>query len=59
MLRLERNEKETIMTRNFSFVSGRMAALSIAVETTVFVISLIWEVTDSAELAKNLEYFVR
>jgi len=44
------------MNKNFSFPIGRMAALSIAVATTVFAISLIWEVINLSEFAKNLGY---
>jgi hypothetical protein len=44
------------MNKNFSFVIGRAAALSIAVETVVFAISLIWEVINLSEFAKNLGY---
>jgi hypothetical protein len=44
------------MNKNSSFVIGRAAALSIAVETTVFVFSLIWEVILPTEFAKNLGY---
>jgi hypothetical protein len=45
------------MNKNFSFVIGRAAALLIAVETIVFVISLIWEVIVPSEFAKYLGYF--
>jgi hypothetical protein len=44
------------MNKNFSFVIGRAAALSIAVETIVFAFSLIWEVILPTEFAKNLGY---
>jgi hypothetical protein len=44
------------MNRNFSFVIGRVAALAIAVVTIVFAISLIWEVINLSEFAKNLGY---
>jgi hypothetical protein len=44
------------MNKNSSFVIGRAAALSIAVETTVFAFSLIWEVILPTEFAKNLGY---
>jgi hypothetical protein len=49
-------EKENAMNKSFSFVIGRAAALSIAVETIVFVFSLIWEVILPTEFAKNLGY---
>jgi hypothetical protein len=44
------------MNKNFSFVIGRAAALSIAIVTIVFAISLIWEVINLSEFAKNLGY---
>jgi len=44
------------LNKNFSFIIGRTAALSIAVETTVFAISLIWELMSPSEFAKNLGY---
>jgi hypothetical protein len=44
------------MNKNFSFVIGRAAALSIAVETIVFAISLIWEIIIPSEFPKNLGY---
>ena len=44
------------MNKNLSFVIGRAAALSIAVETTVFAFALIWEVILPTEFAKNLGY---
>ena len=44
------------MNKSFSFVIGRAAALSIAVETIVFAFSLIWEVILPTEFAKNLGY---
>jgi hypothetical protein len=44
------------MNKNFSFVIGRAAALSIAVVTIVFAFSLIWEVINLSEFAKNLGY---
>ncbi len=44
------------MNKNFSFVIGRVAALAIAVVTIVFAISLIWEVINLSEFAKNLGY---
>ena len=49
-------KKENVMDKNFSFVIGRAAALSIAVETTVFAFALIWEVILPTEFAKNLGY---
>jgi hypothetical protein len=50
------SKKENAMNKNFSFVIGRAAALAIAVETIVFAISLIWEVINLSEFAKNLGY---
>jgi len=44
------------MNKNFSFVIGRAAALSIAVATIVFAITLIWEVINLSEFAKILGY---
>jgi len=44
------------VNKNFGFVIGRAAALSIAVETIVFAFSLIWEVIFPTEFAKNLGY---
>ena len=44
------------MKKNYGFLIGRAAALAIAVETTVFAISLIWEVIYFSEFAKNLGY---
>jgi hypothetical protein len=44
------------MNKNLSFVIGRAAALAIAVVTIVFAISLIWEVINLSEFAKNLGY---
>ena len=44
------------MNKNFSFVIGRAAALAIAIVTIVFAISLIWEVINLSEFAKNLGY---
>ena len=44
------------MNKNFSFVIGRAAAIAIAIVTIVFAISLIWEVINYSELAKNLGY---
>lgn len=44
------------MNRNISFVLGRAAALAIAIVTTVFAVSLIWEVINSSEFAKYLGY---
>ena len=49
-------EKENAMNKSFSFVIGRAAALSIAVETIVFAFSLIWELILPTEFAKNLGY---
>lgn len=48
--------KETDMNKNFGLVIGRAAALAMAIVTTVFAISLIWEVINSSEFAKNLGY---
>jgi len=42
--------------KNFSFVIGRAAALAMATVTIVFAISLIWEVINRSEFAKNLGY---
>ena len=36
------------MNKNFSFVIGQAAALSIAVETIVFAFTLIWEVINQS-----------
>jgi hypothetical protein len=44
------------MNKNSSFVIGRAAALAIAVVTIVFALSLIWEVLNYSEFAKNLGY---
>jgi len=44
------------MNKNFSFVIGRAAALSIAVETVVFAFSLIWGVIFHTEFDQNLGY---
>lgn len=44
------------MNKNFSAVIGRGAASSIAVETIIFALSLIWEVISPSEIAKNLGY---
>ena len=44
------------MNKNFSFVIGRAAALSIVVATIVFAITLTWEMINLSELAKNLGY---
>ena len=44
------------MNKNLSFVIGRAAALSIAVETIVFAFSLIWEVIFHSVFAQNLGY---
>ena len=44
------------MNKNFSFVIGRAAALSIAITTIVFAISLIWEVISPTAFPKNLGY---
>ena len=44
------------MNKKISLVIGRAAALSIAVETIVFALSLIWEILCPAEFAINLGY---
>lgn len=44
------------MDKDFSFKIGRAAALAIAVVTIVFAISLIWEVINASEFARNLGY---
>ena len=44
------------MNKSFSLAIGRVAALLIAVETTVFAVSLIWEMIFLSEFAKNLGY---
>ena len=44
------------MDKNHSFVIGRAAALSIAITTIVFAISLIWEVISPSAFAMNLGY---
>jgi hypothetical protein len=44
------------MNKNSSFSVGKAAAIAIAVVTIVFAISLIWEVINSSEFAKNLGY---
>jgi hypothetical protein len=44
------------MNKNFSFVIGRAAALAMAIVTITFAISLIWEVINLSEFAKNLGY---
>ena len=44
------------MNKSRSFVIGRVAALAIAIVTIVFAISLIWEVINLSEFAKNLGY---
>jgi len=44
------------MDEKFSFVIGRAAALAIAIATAVFAISLIWEMINLSEFAKNLGY---
>jgi hypothetical protein len=47
---------ENDMNKNFSFVIGRAAALAMAIVTITFAISLIWEVINLTEFAKNLGY---
>ena len=44
------------MNKNFGFAIGRVAALAIAIVTIVFAVSLIWEVINYSEYAKNLGY---
>lgn len=44
------------MSKNFGFAIGRTAALAMAIVTIVFAISLIWEVINLSEFAKNLGY---
>ena len=44
------------MNKHFSFIIGQAAALAIAIVTIVFAISLIWEVVNVSEFAKNLGY---
>ena len=44
------------MSKNYSFAIGRLAARSIAVETTVFALSLIWETVSPNAFATNLGY---
>ena len=44
------------MNKNFSLILGRVAALAIAIATIVFAISLIWEMINLSEFAKNLGY---
>ena len=46
------------MNKNFSFVIGRAAALAMVIVTITFAISLIWEVINLSEFAKNLGYVV-
>jgi len=54
--RLRNFEMEIVVNKNLSLVIGRAAALSIAVETVVLTLSLIWEVIYPAEFAINLGY---
>lgn len=44
------------MTKNFSYVIGRAAAFVMAFVTIAFAVSLIWEVINLSEFAKNLGY---
>ena len=44
------------MNKNFSLIIGRSAALAIAIATIIFAISLIWEMINLSEFAKNLGY---
>jgi hypothetical protein len=46
------------MEKNFSLIIGRTAALVMAIVTIIFAISLIWEVINLSEFAKNLGYVV-
>jgi hypothetical protein len=48
--------RENDMNKNHSFVIGRVAAQAIAIATIVFAISLIWEMINLSEFAKNLGY---
>jgi hypothetical protein len=53
---LHSKRKENDMNKDFSFVIGRAAALAMAIVTITFAISLIWEVINLSEFAKNLGY---
>jgi len=44
------------MEKNRSFIIGQISASAIALATIIFAISLIWEMIDSSEFAKNLGY---
>ena len=44
------------MNKDFSFIIGRTAALAMAIVTIAFAVSLIWEVINLSEFAKNLGY---
>lgn len=44
------------MNKNYSFVIGRAAALAVSIATILFAISLIWEMVNLSEFAKNLGY---
>ena len=44
------------MKTNFSFIIGRVAALTISIVTIVFAITLIWEVVNFSEFAKAVGY---
>jgi hypothetical protein len=44
------------MNKNISFVIGRVAALTIAIETIIFAFSLIWGVMFHTEFDRNLGY---
>jgi hypothetical protein len=48
--------KENDMNKNFSFVIGQAAAMAMAIVTITFAISLIWEMINLSEFAKNLGY---
>lgn len=47
---------ENVINKNFTFGTGRMAALSIAVETIVFAVSLVWELITPLDFARNIGY---
>jgi len=48
--------KENDVNEDFTFIVGRAAALAMAIVTITFAISLIWEVINYSEFAKNLGY---
>jgi hypothetical protein len=45
-----------IVKKDFSSAIGQVAALSIAIETVIFALSLIWELISPSALAQNLGY---